>query len=75
MVLKIVGHTDSDGTEEANLLLSTKRAESIKKALIDIYNINTNRLLTEGKGETTPINTNETDEGKAKNRRVEFIKQ
>ncbi len=75
MQLKIIGHTDADGSEESNLVLSRERAESIKKALVNIHEIDANRLFTEGKGETTPTETNETPEGKAKNRRVEFIKE
>ncbi|MEO1486643.1 MAG: OmpA family protein [Bacteroidota bacterium] len=73
--LKIVGHTDSDGGEDANLSLSKSRADSVKKALVDIYGVSTNRLTTDGKGESEPVEENSSPEGKAKNRRVEFIKQ
>ncbi|PQV51087.1 OmpA family protein [Jejuia pallidilutea] len=71
--LKIVGHTDADGSEEANLKLSKARAEAVKKALINIYNISANRLETDGKGESAPVGDNNTPDGKAQNRRVEFI--
>ena len=73
--LKIVGHTDSDGSDAANLELSKKRADAIKSALTSTYNVSPDRLLTEGKGESVPVADNATQEGKAQNRRVEFIKQ
>ena len=73
--LKIVGHTDSDGGDEANLKLSKSRADAVKDALINVYSVDGNRLSTEGKGELEPVAENSTAEGKAQNRRVEFIKQ
>jgi outer membrane protein OmpA-like peptidoglycan-associated protein len=74
MKLKIVGHTDADGADSANLALSKKRAASVKNALITIYNISGDRLQTDGKGESVPVGDNKTTDGKAQNRRVEFIK-
>ena len=73
--LKIVGHTDSDGADETNLKLSKSRADSVKNALITVYGVDSGRLTTEGKGELEPIAENTSPEGKAQNRRVEFIKQ
>ncbi len=73
--LMIVGHTDSDGNDDANLQLSKARAEAVKNALINIYNISGDRLQTDGKGESEPVGDNGTTEGKSQNRRVEFIKQ
>lgn len=72
--LNIVGHTDSDGPDDSNLKLSKDRAEAVKTALIKIYNISEERLTTEGKGETEPVADNSTTDGKAQNRRVEFVK-
>jgi len=72
--VKIVGHTDSDGAEQANLLLSQKRATAIRTALSSFYGIDSNRLETDGKGESQPLNKNATPAEKAQNRRVEFIK-
>jgi outer membrane protein OmpA-like peptidoglycan-associated protein len=72
--LNIVGHTDSDGSDEANLKLSKARAEAVKDALINIYKISKDRLTTDGKGDSKPVSDNSTTDGKAKNRRVEFIK-
>ena len=74
MRLTIIGHTDADGNDEANLELSKRRAEAVKNALINTYNISSDRLLTDGKGESVPIGDNNTSDGKAQNRRVEFIK-
>ena len=75
MNLKIVGHTDADGSDESNLKLSKERAEAVKYALVNVYNIDGNRLSTEGKGESEPVGDNGTPDGKAQNRRVDFIKQ
>ncbi|WP_100612897.1 OmpA family protein [Confluentibacter lentus] len=72
--LNIVGHTDSDGSDDANLKLSKARAESVKDALIKVYSISSDRIQTDGKGESIPVGDNNTIDGKAKNRRVEFIK-
>lgn len=72
--LNIVGHTDSDGTNDSNLKLSKARAEAVKEALIKVYKISANRLETDGKGESLPVSDNSTSDGKAQNRRVEFIK-
>jgi outer membrane protein OmpA-like peptidoglycan-associated protein len=73
--LKIVGHTDSDGSDDVNMTLSKSRAEAVKQALINVYNIDSNRLISDGKGESEPVGDNTTTNGKAENRRVEFIKQ
>lgn len=72
--IKIVGHTDSDGDDAKNLDLSKRRATSVKNALSTDFGIDGSRIQTDGKGESEPISPNTTTEGKAKNRRVEFIK-
>ncbi len=72
--LNIIGHTDSDGNDKDNLTLSQQRAVAVKNTLISQFNIDRNRLQTEGKGETEPVDKNNTTEGKANNRRVEFVK-
>ena len=66
----ITGHTDSDGTEEHNQVLSEGRAASLKNEMIG-RGIDPARIETEGKGESEPIDTNETEAGKANNRRIE----
>ncbi|MGW9683975.1 OmpA family protein [Flagellimonas sp. 2504JD1-5] len=75
MKLKIVGHTDADGSDENNMKLSQNRAEAVKNALVSVYGISADRLVSEGKGELEPVGDNNTPDGKAQNRRVEFIKQ
>ena len=73
MKLQIIGHTDSDGDNVKNLLLSKKRAAAVKVKLVSM-GIAANRLTTNGKGESQPIESNDTEDGKAANRRVQFIK-
>lgn len=72
--LKIIGHTDNDGNAAKNLLLSKKRANAVKAKLVSM-GINASRLNTDGKGASEPVASNKSAEGKANNRRVEFIKQ
>lgn len=72
--LKIVGHTDADGNDATNMELSKKRAAAVKDALVKVYKVVPDRLQAEGKGETQPVGDNSTTDGKAQNRRVEFIK-
>lgn len=72
--VKIIGHTDSDGDGEANLSLSKKRSASVKNTLTKDYGIAISRMETDGMGENDPIADNKTLEGKANNRRVEFVK-
>jgi len=72
--VKIVGHTSSDGDDAANLELSKKRAAAVKDALVKDWSIDADRIDTDGKGKTEPIADNKTKEGRAQNRRVEFIK-
>jgi OmpA-OmpF porin, OOP family len=71
----IIGHTDSDGDDAKNLELSKKRAAAVKQFLKKEFGIDEGRMSTDGKGETQPSDANTTPEGKANNRRVEFIKQ
>ncbi|MFT3911895.1 MAG: OmpA family protein [Ferruginibacter sp.] len=72
--IKIIGHTDNDGTDAANLTLSQKRAAAVKDALVSDFGIDASGIETDGKGESKPVADNKTKEGKAANRRVEFIK-
>ena len=70
--LKIEGHTDSKGSDEYNLKLSQLRSDSVKSYL-ESKGVSAGRISAVGYGETKPIASNDTDEGRAKNRRVEFI--
>jgi len=67
-----VGHTDSDGKLESNMKLSSDRAASVVKALIE-NGIQTARLKSSGVGPYWPVESNHSEEGKAKNRRVELV--
>lgn len=71
---EIGGYTDSDGSDASNLVLSQKRAEAVKTQLVGM-GVDAGRLTAKGYGETKPIADNATFEGKAQNRRVEFVKQ
>jgi outer membrane protein OmpA-like peptidoglycan-associated protein len=73
--LSIEGHTDNVGGEAANLDLSRKRASAVKDALVARYHIAAGRLATTGFGATRPKEPNETPEGRARNRRVELVRQ
>ena len=72
LVVKIVGHTDSDGPDAYNMKLSLARADSVRTYLNQKHGIAVGRMQTDGQGETQPRATNKTPEGRAKNRRIEF---
>lgn len=74
MKFMITGHTDSDGDETANQTLSEKRAAAVKAYLIENFEIKGTNLKASGKGESDPVASNKTADGKAQNRRVEFTK-
>ena len=69
--VEVQGHTDSDASEEFNLDLSQRRAQAVLDYLV-AQGVEPGRMTAMGYGEGKPIDTNETPEGKAKNRRVEF---
>ena len=76
--IEIIGHTDSKGTDEYNLLLSQKRADAVKNYMIS-KGISKDRIIAKGMGSKRPLVPNENDgqddpEGRARNRRVEFIR-
>ncbi|HYF30355.1 MAG TPA: OmpA family protein [Chitinophagaceae bacterium] len=71
---RIIGHTDSDGDDKFNADLSRRRAAAVKDFLVKEFGIDANNLEIEGKGESAPVDNNNTVEGKANNRRVEFVK-
>ncbi|MBS1644986.1 MAG: OmpA family protein [Bacteroidetes bacterium] len=71
---EIDGHTDNSGQSTHNLTLSQQRAASVKKQLVSM-GIDASRLTTKGFGDTKPIADNNTPEGRANNRRVEFVRQ
>ena len=71
----IIGHTDSQGKLDYNTGLSQRRAEAVVKALSTKYRIDAKRMSARGLASLAPITTNRTDEGRAKNRRVEMVEQ
>ena len=71
VAIEISGHTDNVGNDADNLTLSENRAKAIYNFLID-QGIEANRLSFKGYGEQQPIDTNDTEEGRANNRRSEF---
>lgn len=73
--LTVEGHTDNVGGDSYNLDLSKRRAASVKQALVSQYNIAPDRLLTGGFGASRPVETNDTLEGRARNRRVELVRE
>ena len=70
-VLEIAGYTDNTGDAALNLALSQKRAEAVREALIK-YGADPDMLVAKGYGEADPIASNDTAEGRLKNRRIEY---
>ena len=73
--LTVEGHTDNVGGDSYNLELSRRRAAAVKQALVSQYNIAPDRLLTGGFGASRPVEPNDTLEGRARNRRVELVRE
>ena len=74
MKVEVGGHTDNVGTPEANLKLSQERAQAVMAALVQ-RGIKADRMTAKGYGQTTPVADNRTEDGRAKNRRVELVKK
>lgn len=72
--LKVVGHTDNVGTAEYNNDLSMRRAQAVVHELVATYNVSADRLTPLGAGFSQPVASNDTEDGRAKNRRVELVK-
>ena len=71
--LIIEGHTDSHGGDDSNQTLSQARAESVQQYMINAMRIPTYRLIATGYGETRPVASNETEPGRARNRRIDIV--
>jgi len=71
LVLEIGGHTDTVGSEDDNLALSERRAEAVRDALVE-RGVDLERMSAVGYGASTPIDSNDTEEGRARNRRISF---
>ena len=74
ITVQIVGHTDNQGAEDYNQILSENRAKAVKQILVEEFGINEDKLQFMGKGEVEAVDDNTTEKGRANNRRVEFIK-
>jgi OOP family OmpA-OmpF porin len=69
----LTGHTDSKGKDAYNMKLSQRRADAVRQALITNYGLDATKLKAKGMGETHPVATNDTEEGRYQNRRVELV--
>ena len=72
--IEVAGHTDNVGSSQANEKLSDERAKAVMAALVK-RGITANRLTAKGYGQSSPVADNRTEEGRAKNRRVELVKK
>lgn len=72
-MIDINGHTDSYGSDEQNLNLSNERAEAVKQYLLANMKLDVTRIKAVGFGESDPVASNETQEGRAKNRRIDVV--
>ena len=70
--ITVEGYTDSTGSYEKNIALSQRRAEAVKKLMIQ-YGVDSSRIKAVGKGSLNPISTNDTEVGRAENRRIEIV--
>ena len=71
----VVGHTDTVGSVESNQKLSQGRAEAVMQALVKEHGIAAARLRAFGAGPFAPVSSNDTEDGRARNRRVDLVKQ
>ena len=71
--MALVGHTDDTGALQANVAVSTRRAEAVRARLIETYGVAANRIEAQGAGYMAPITSNATPEGRDINRRVEAV--
>lgn len=75
LALHVVGHTDNVGSLASNMDLSRRRADAVAKVLTAKYSIGAPRLTAQGVGPLAPVSSNDSEDGRAKNRRVELVKQ
>jgi OOP family OmpA-OmpF porin len=75
LTLLVVGHTDSTGEYAGNLLLSDRRAHAVIQALTTTHGVAASRLQAAGAGMMAPVASNQTEDGRAKNRRVELVRR
>jgi outer membrane protein OmpA-like peptidoglycan-associated protein len=73
--VQVVGYTDDRGTDKYNLKLSQRRADAVKKYLVDNGHVKAENITSEGKGKADPVGDNKTEKGRFENRRVEIREQ
>jgi outer membrane protein OmpA-like peptidoglycan-associated protein len=73
LLVRIEGHTDDSGDEAFNLQLSRQRAEAVRRWLVERGRVEPGRLQAEGFGRSRPLTSNESEEGRRKNRRVQLV--
>ncbi|PZN30948.1 MAG: hypothetical protein DIU71_11050, partial [Proteobacteria bacterium] len=71
--LVVEGHTDSSGSDSANLILSQDRADAVRQHLVDALGLDPEKVSSVGYGESRPVASNETAAGRARNRRIDLI--
>lgn len=71
--LVVEGHTDANGSDSANLILSQDRADAVKQYIVTNFAVNPEKVSSIGYGESRPVATNETQEGRARNRRIDLV--
>jgi OOP family OmpA-OmpF porin len=71
--ISVEGHTDAVGSDSANLILSQDRADAVKAYLVNNFNMDPEKVSSVGYGEARPVATNETPEGRARNRRIDLV--
>jgi len=74
MKVAVVGHTDAGDSHEVNLELSKRRADRVVNSLVEDYGIDADRLFAAGASFLSPLASNDTEEGRALNRRVELVR-
>jgi OOP family OmpA-OmpF porin len=71
--VSVEGHTDSNGSDSANLILSQDRADAVKQYLVNHFKLDPEKVTSIGYGEARPVATNETSQGRARNRRIDLV--
>lgn len=71
--ISVEGHTDANGSDSTNLILSQDRADAVKQYLVSNFGVDPERITSIGYGEARPVATNETTEGRARNRRIDLV--
>jgi OmpA-OmpF porin, OOP family len=69
----VEGHTDANGSDSANLILSQDRADAVKQYLVGNFGLDAEKVSSIGYGEARPVATNETTSGRARNRRIDLV--